>query len=277
MSRLGRIARAILPLDRCNMGKVSIDDKHVVFLEVSPQGGLLGYSPGTIRAGIRLQRFAVESILILVGYSCLWYVLWSTAASNSALTHFLRGLFLPFSLQTMLWIDLTIFSFFGLVFYGTASEITPLRLLSVIFQPLVSFYRRRSLRIVTGVDVGSSEDCPTAERSDGPKLTAAQATETAVVEFEEKGSENAIPAMDVLPARVGSDEEEQPDDLFKEVSVRASFLATRMEKRTNTYIYVKWNSFGAEVCAPPVPTLEHSLSCTGHSRNEGLRRRRRRV
>jgi hypothetical protein len=134
----------------------------------------------------------------------------------------------------MLWIDLTIFSFFGLVFYGTASEITPLRLLTVIFQPLVSFYRKRSLRTVTAVEVGSMEDSPAAARPADPKVTAPQGTETPIVEIDE--NENTTPAIEVLSANDRGDEEEQPDDLFKEVSVRASFLATRMEKRTNTYM-----------------------------------------
>jgi hypothetical protein len=205
-------------------------------LEVYPQHGALGFSSATNRVGIRLQRFAIESILILVGYSCLWYVLWSAPASDSTLRRFLRGLFLPFSLPTMLWIDLTIFSFFALVFYGTASEITPLRLLTVIFQPLVSFYRKRSLRTVMEVEVERREDSPTAERPADLKLPAAQAIETPVVEVEEKENENAIPGIEALSANVGSDDEEQPDDLFREVSVRASFLATRMEKRTNTYM-----------------------------------------
>ena len=33
----------------------------------------------------------------------------------------------------------------------------------------------------------------------------------------------------------------------------------------------------AEVCPPTFPTLEHGLSCAGHSRSEDLRRRRRRA
>jgi len=49
-----------------------------------------------------------------------------------------------------------------------------------------------------------------------------------------------------------------------------------------SYLYVKWNSFRAEVYPPTVPILEHSLSCAGHSRSEDsrsedLRRRRRRA
>ena len=36
-----------------------------------------------------------------------------------------------------------------------------------------------------------------------------------------------------------------------------------------SYLYVKWNSFGAEVCPPTFPTLEHVCGIAGHSRNEG--------
>jgi hypothetical protein len=43
------------------------------------------------------------------------------------------------------------------------------------------------------------------------------------------------------------------------------------------YVYVKWNSFAAEVCPPTFPTLEHGLSSGGHSRSEDLRRQRRRA
>jgi hypothetical protein len=32
-----------------------------------------------------------------------------------------------------------------------------------------------------------------------------------------------------------------------------------------SYLYVKWNSFGLRFCSPTIPTLEHGLSCAGHS------------
>jgi hypothetical protein len=44
-----------------------------------------------------------------------------------------------------------------------------------------------------------------------------------------------------------------------------------------SYLYVKWNSFGLRFARLTFPTLEHGSSLAGHSRNEGQRRRRRRV
>jgi hypothetical protein len=42
-----------------------------------------------------------------------------------------------------------------------------------------------------------------------------------------------------------------------------------------SYLYVKWNSFGLRFARRAFPTLEHGLSCAGHSRSEDMRRRRR--
>jgi hypothetical protein len=41
-----------------------------------------------------------------------------------------------------------------------------------------------------------------------------------------------------------------------------------------SYLYVKWNSLRA-ACSPAVQTLDYVLGLPGHSRNSGLRRRRR--
>jgi hypothetical protein len=43
-----------------------------------------------------------------------------------------------------------------------------------------------------------------------------------------------------------------------------------------SYLYVKWNRFSG-VLSPTFTSLEHVRYFHGHSRNEGLRRRRRRV
>jgi len=51
----------------------------------------------------------------------------------------------------------------------------------------------------------------------------------------------------------------------------------RKRKKFMSYLYVKWNRFGGfeVIRSPAVESLEHGLNLAGHSRNEGLRPRRR--
>jgi hypothetical protein len=217
---INRNARYILSPDSFRSGIVDIEGKRVAFLEVFPS-----HSSVFGAVGPRVLRFLIESSLILSVYTGVWYLSWMSAAfSSGSIWHFVRGLYPPFSLTAVLYTDLTLFGFFGLVFYGTTYDVTPLRIVTALFWPVVRLYHGRSQRIAE-VGRANFELAESTRDSSGAGDEHAETVES-----------------EVEPDRLEPEPDEretegvQPDDLLRNIGIRASDLANRMERRTNTFM-----------------------------------------
>ena len=123
--------------------------------------------------------------------------------------------------------------FLGLVFYGTAYEVTPLKLWGLFF-PLDKIIRRlRGSRRSDTYVSGSSSITDVSNETTTPSV------ETEVIY--QKASPLPPPELEqiedtVAEATAAEATADKTDALFREISERASFLADRMENRTNTYM-----------------------------------------
>jgi hypothetical protein len=221
LQRLRKIAASLLPPDAFRIGVVPIEDKRIVFVEVLPLP-YVGRTSSFFKA--RLTRFLIETALILTIYSCVWYLSWLPATTDITIWRFVRSLYLRFSPPALLWTNLTFFLFFALVFYGTTFEVTPLRIVTAVFQPFVRLYLRRSV----------SKTLRTETIRPDKELIESLNEEDA--RPQEKEREIAEPKNIQLDDDSEAEEVVTSDDLFEEMGSRASFLANRMEKRTNTYM-----------------------------------------
>lgn len=208
-------------------GNHLIDGKNVAFLEVT-------YKPfmRTISRRSPAVAFFIESGLILAALISVWYLA-RLIPYETALGAVLR----PFRyVQTplgLLMFCTALECFLALVFYGTSYEATPVRLLNV-FVPISSLVRRMGAareRRERAEFENVSEKQQTMASTPTVKVEEAQRKELASPIAEQEPTE-------VIKAEVVEDEgvKDKVDELFREVSERASFFADRMEKRTNTYM-----------------------------------------
>jgi len=230
LTRFHRVARAMprAMQDGVNFryGSHVIDDKNVAFLEVERK-------PHRAVSHNRFTAFMVESTLLLLALFCLWYLAQLPSVYRSAFGAILRPLTALYPIMAFGLFCVALECFLGLVFYGTAYEVTPLKLLGLFF-PLDKIIRRlRGSRRSDTYVSGSSSITDVSNETTTPSV------ETEVIY--QKASPLPPPELEqiedtVAEATAAEATADKTDALFREISERASFLADRMENRTNTYM-----------------------------------------
>lgn len=202
-------------------GSRVIDGKNVAFLEAAhkPFVRYIGRNP--------ITAFLIESGLILLALTSLWYLA-RFIYPDTALAMLLRPFRYLSTPLGLLLFCVALECFLALVFYGTSYEVTPLRLLGIFF-PLDRFQRlvrtARERRAQAGLEDVLQKQEPTTSAATVP-------TE----EMYQKVSPLPTPEQEEESAAEEEIVTNKTDELFREVSERASYLADRMEKRTNTYM-----------------------------------------
>ena len=221
LDRCQRAASAVLNPKEFRVGVVSLESKRVVFLEVQK---LARYRNSKFLA------FLIETTLVLTIYSCVWYLAWLPATEGKFIWIVIRAWYLRFSIPALFWTNLTLFMFLALVFYGTAFEVTPIKIVATIFSPFVALYRSRQRRdaLRKEAEVGAGDETSLTDKENETD------EENAGTQLELKPPEKQEPATDKhAPEVVVVDAEYS---LFEKLGARASFFSNRMEKRTNTYL-----------------------------------------
>jgi len=174
-----------------------------------------------------MTAFMIESGLMLIALTSLWYLARFVYA-DSAMGTLLRPFRYIGTQMGVLLFCVAFECFLALVFYGTSYEVTPLRLIGVFF-PFDKLLRsaRHSRTVRERADV---EDVSEKQEATAPIPTVP--TE----ETSQQGSPTPTPESEEQEAAEEDIVTNKTDELFREVSERASFLADRMEKRTNTYM-----------------------------------------
>jgi Putative DNA-binding domain len=220
LSRIHRVAGTVLPLGTYKVGVASVHGKIVAYAEVSAVN----------RASLRrkIANFSIESILVLGALSCSAYLVTSPGMRNNVIGRLFSLFVSEFSFPVMVWSDLTILFFFALVFYGTAYEVTPLKLLVPFSRVL---FKKRSTKTdeTETAHVTSSEALTVTENASAPSQAKGQDMAEKLTVESETGREDD-------PSDTAADD--NTDVMLAAVSERARFLANRMESRTNTYMIV---------------------------------------
>jgi hypothetical protein len=243
MSRVRELAQSMALQQRSGLQRV--DGKAVVFVEVPAARHSVGYMRVAQQLEVRqrFRRFLIESFLIIAIFSCLWFL---SGFRLPLISSALRVLFPDFRLVTVAITDLTLFLFFSTVYYGTANEVTPFKLALAIFWPFTRIFKKRLSIGYSRIDDIDSAISPASadsnnrdtesidqeeEEKDHVPLRQSEGAGGIPVETTDGFTSNDADVVSVLAV-------DRSDDLFREVSERASYFANRMEKRTNTYMIV---------------------------------------
>ncbi len=244
-SRLRSLGRAIPSLFSrgfVRTEKVIVEGKTVVVAEIGTSQNPLAHARFEQERELQRQwtKFTIETTLLLLALACFWYLATFPWIVSSPFGAILRPLTLLHPALAFGMFVAAISSFLALIFYGTAYEVTPLKILSAVFLPFVRYFKRArliarsdELELIVPPDVPRVKDQDVAQLE---SLGKAVGNTEAANESGKTSTEDST--SQPQPDQESDLKESQVETLFREVSERASFLADRMQRRTNVFMIV---------------------------------------